>query len=72
MEAKFGDVGFAAKAYTKIVKRIIDAGVSIGASFFSLPLGLLLLRSSLRRRAPHGHFLAQASLIIVSHVIRTH
>ena len=27
MEAKFKDVEFARKAYTKIVKRIIDAGV---------------------------------------------
>jgi hypothetical protein len=28
MEAKFKDKDFASKAYTKIVKRIIDAGVS--------------------------------------------
>jgi hypothetical protein len=32
MEAKFEDVSFATKAYTKIVKRIIDAGVRISAS----------------------------------------
>jgi len=27
MEAKFKDVEFARKAYTKVVKRIVDAGV---------------------------------------------
>ena len=38
MEAKFKDVEFAKKAYTKIVKRIIDAGVRYSSlpSLFSV------------------------------------
>ena len=33
MEAKFKDVNFAAKAYSRVVKRVIDAGVCTGVPY---------------------------------------
>ena len=68
MEAKFKDVEFAKKAYTKIVKRIIDAGVRSDPLSPSL-LGLWwsLAKPGTPSRVPPGHptiHLASISSII--------
>jgi len=68
MEAKFKDVEFAKKAYTNIVKRIIDAGVRSDPLSPSL-LGLWwsLAKPGTPSRVPPGHLtihLASISSII--------
>lgn len=54
-EANFKDLDFATKAYTKIVGRIIDAGVRTGRSSSPFPRTLVaFLRPGTTSAAPQG------------------
>lgn len=68
MEARFKDVEFARKAYTKVVKRFIDAGVRASPhlllslcllSVFGGPLGDI---RHMMQSAPQGQLLVRAHL----------